>query len=338
MPSTTPSEIPFRQLLDALLNEDVPFHPRYLYRLSDLGAEDLESLEKTWPRVSAWRRQALLEDLEEIGETDFVLSFEAVGRLALRDSDPQLRLTAVRLLWEYESVDLIPIFLQLAQADGSPDVRAVAATGLGKFVYMGEVDKLPEKTRLQLEEALLRLAEGEDVPLVRRRALESLGYSGREEVPPLIEIAYKSGSRDWLVSSLIAMGRSANSRWEKRVLPMLENSSPTVRTEAARAAGELELAAARKPLMELLQDPDEDVRMAAIWSLSQVGGQGVREILEALQEETDDDDEAEYLENALDNLAFTEDMGLFSMFNLSDDETGADDEADPIEDDEEIED
>jgi HEAT repeat protein len=161
-----------------------------------------------------------------------------------------------------------------------------------------------------------------------------LGYSGRAEVPPLIENAYRSGKRDWLISSLIAMGRSANNRWEKRVLLMLENPATAVRVEAVRAAGELELAAARQALIELLEDDDDEVRMAAIWSLSQIGGQGVREILEEMQEETEDEDEAEFLENALDNLAFTDDEGFFSLLNLSSNDIDAGEEADLIEEDE----
>jgi HEAT repeat protein len=335
---TSPSDIPFQELLDSLLNEEVPFHPRYLYRLSDLEDADLSSLERAWPQVSVWRRQALLEDLEELGERDFVLSFEAVGRLALRDSDPQVRTTATRVLWEFEGPDLIPIFLGMMQTDSEAEVRAAAASALGKFVYLGELEKLSERARVSVEEGLLGVIQGEDTSLVRRSALESLGYSGREEVSGLIEKAYRSGKRDWLLSGLIAMGRSANNRWEKFVLPMLENPSPSVRTEAARAAGELELSSARETLIELLQDEDEDVRAASIWSLSQIGGRGVRETLEEMQEETEDDEEAEFLENALDNLAFTEDLGLFSIIDLDEDEDQEpEEELDLIEDDEDAE-
>jgi HEAT repeat protein len=338
---TSPSEIPFQQLLEALLNEDVPFHPRYLYRLSDLDSADLDSLETAWPKVSVWRRQALLVDLEELGERDFVLSFEAVARMALRDSDPQVRQTALRVLWEFEGQDLIPIFIRMMQTDDDNEVRAAAAVALGKFVYLGELDKLPARARATVEESLLGVTQGEEAVLVRRRALEALGYSGRAEVPGLIEQAYRSGKRDWLLSSLVAMGRSANSRWEHKVLPMLENTSPAVRSEAARAAGELELSAARETLIELLEDEDEEVRAATIWSLSQIGGRGVREALEAIQEETEDEEEADFLESALDNLAFTEDLGLFSILDLDDEEDDEDEELeeelDLVEDDEDAE-
>jgi HEAT repeat protein len=335
---TSPSEIPFQQLLEALLNEEVPFQPRFLYRLSDLDSPDLNSLQAAWPRVSVWRRQALLEDLEELSERDFVLSFEAVARLALGDSEPKVRQTAIQVLWEFEERDLIPIFIRMMQADSDVEVRAAAASALGKFVYLGELDKLPARARAELEDSLLAVNQGEDAPLVRRSALESLGYSGRSEVAGLIDQAYRSGKRDWLASSLIAMGRSANNRWEQRVLSMLENPSPAIRAAAARAAGELELSAAREPLVEMLLDDDVEVRAAAIWSLSQIGGRGVREALEAMQEETEDEEEAAFLEDALDNLAFTEDLGLFSILDL--DEAGDQEEEealDLIEDDEDAE-
>jgi HEAT repeat protein len=89
-----------------------------------------------------------------------------------------------------------------------------------------------------------------------------------------------------------------------------------VRAEAVRAAGELEISEAVPNLLELLDDSNEAVRSAAIWSLSQIGGEGVRERLEQLQEETEDEEEADFIESALDNLAFTEEFQLYSLFDL----------------------
>jgi hypothetical protein len=85
----TPDEIPFRQMLDALLDEEIPFNPRYLYRLSDLSSSELSELRAAWEQVSLWRRQALLEDLEILGESDYLLSFDGIGRLGLMDQDPR---------------------------------------------------------------------------------------------------------------------------------------------------------------------------------------------------------------------------------------------------------
>jgi HEAT repeat protein len=118
-------------------------------------------------------------------------------------------------------------------------------------------------------------------------------------------------------SALVAMGRSSDERWEPEVNEMLDNKFPSLRAEAARAAGELEMKDGAQRLLELLDDSDDEVRQAAIWSLSQIGGEGVREALEELLEKADEDKEASLLESALDNLTFTEDFRLFSLFDFS---------------------
>ena len=312
----TPDEIPFRQMLDALLDEETPFNPRYLYRLSDLNSVEYKELQETWARISIWRRRALVEDLEALGENDFLLSFEAVARLGLKDEDPLVRTTSVRMLWDYEDQDLSWIYLEMAEKDTDTHVRATAAAALGKFIYLAEVEELPDDLAHEVSGRLLQIAQGQDDREVRRRALEALGYSSIQEVVELIQEAYDTGQKDWIASSLFAMGRSGNEMWEEQVLSKILNPHPSIRMEAARAAGELELSEATSNLFELLKDDNAEVRSAAIWSLSQIGGPGVRDVLEEMHEQTDDEEEAEYLITALDNLDFTEEMALFSLFDI----------------------
>jgi len=309
-------EITFREVIDALLNVDVPFHPRYLYRLSDLNNEEVKMLEEVWQQVPVWRRQALLQDVETMGERDMVLSFEALARFSLRDSEPGVRLPAIRALWDFEEPDLIDTFIEILENDQDVDVRAAAATALGKYVYLGEIEEIPVETLRRVEAALIVAHTGTSPEIVRRRALEALGFSGREDIQDLIEKAYNSGKRDWVASALYAMGRSFNERWIPLVMKQLDSDHPTVRAEAARAAGELEVTEALPALLEMLDDPDEEVRMACIWSLSQIGGEGVRQRLEQLYEEAEDEEEAEFIDSALDNLSFTEDMELFALFDF----------------------
>jgi HEAT repeat protein len=178
---------------------------------------------------------------------------------------------------------------------------------------------------------LLHVTTGTDDKLVRRRALEALGFSSRDEVSPLIEKAYTMKDADWQISALFAMGRSADARWKSHVLARLEDSRPAVRAEAIAAAGELELKDAIKPLLKMVRDDDEDVRIAAIWSLSQIGGERVAEALEALLEKTEDEDETELLEDALDNLAFTEDMRNFALLDIPDEDTDLNNDYDAAE-------
>lgn len=337
---STPAEIPFKEVLSALLDADTPLNPKYLFRLSDLEPEDLNQLKAIWSQIPVWRRQALMEDIEEIGGSDYLLSFETFSRFALQDEDEKVRMLAVRTLWDYDSIDLLQTLLQMAETDPASDVRAAAASALGKYVYLGEIEELPEERLHHIEDVLLKISNSKDTGLVRRRALESLGFSGRKEVEPMIEAAYYSGNNDWIVSALFAMGRSAHEGWAPLVMEMLENDESELRFESARAAGELEISEAVPRLVDLLNDEDEDVRSAAIWSLSQIGGEGVRDILESMYEETEDDEEAELIESALDNLAFTEDMQLFSLLDVPDldDEDLDDDLFDLFEDDEDTQD
>jgi HEAT repeat protein len=313
------SDITIQQLTDALLDESKVFPARFLHRLSDLSPEDAGAIEKIWPSVSTRRRAALLEDLEQLGEADDILYFYDLCRLALNDDLPTVRQQAIQILRNYETPELIPTFLSMMLKDSSPEVRAAAAAAMGSFVYMGEIEEISSRMLRRIEDCLLQVTTSSDAKIVRRRALEALGFSSRDEVPPLIEKAYAMKDTDWQITALFAMGRSADARWKSQVLARLDDALQGLRAEAAGAAGELELREATKPLLKLLRDDDDDVRAAAIWSLSQIGGERIADALEALLEKTEDENEVELLENALDNLAFTEDMRNFALLDIPDD-------------------
>jgi HEAT repeat protein len=101
----------------------------------------------------------------------------------------------------------------------------------------------------------------------------------------------------------------------------LSNPDESIRAEAMQAAGELGLRSARPVLLDQLEE-EEDLLMRheIIWALSQIGGEGVRNRLEELFELEQDDEEADFLEEAIQNLAFTEDLGPFDLFEFGPDE------------------
>jgi HEAT repeat protein len=311
-----PQETPFEALIEALLDVDTPLSPRFLYRLSDIEAAELEMLKEVWEQVPDWRRKALLEDVETLGAANYMLSFEALARFTILDALPEVRLPSIRTLAEYETTDLIELYRQALSQDNDLLVRAAAADALSRYVYLGEIEELPPAMLREIEQHLIEVIRSEDAKLVRRRALEALSYSAREEVTEFISVAYNSADKEWIVSAVLAMGRSANEKWAPQVLENLENSFPAIRAEAARAAGELELHEAVPQLLEMLDDHDPDVRAASIWSLSQIGGEGVQEALEMMYEQTDDPEEVELIEAALENLEFTENMQLFALFDF----------------------
>lgn len=311
--------VPFNHIISALLDDSTPFPPKYLHRFSDISPKELAQLKQSWSQIHPARRISLMEDLEELAEADTLVSFDDLSVFALNDSEPRVRAAAIRLLWESESPRLIPNFISMLKKDDDLTVRASAAAALGLFVYLGELEEIPEEAFHQVEDCLLEVATGSEAPLVRRRALESLGYSSRPEVPPLIRNAYQTQDTEWLASALFAMGRSADKMWEKEVLKMLRHPARDVQEEAIRAAGQLELASTREPLLELLEDAEdlsEEVRTAAIWSLSQIGGTNVRDTLEELLDASEDEDEAEFLEQALENLEFTDGFQFFDLFEV----------------------
>lgn len=316
----TKPETPFENIIQIYIDQEKPLNTGHLYRLSDLEDSELIILEKYWLDIPIWRRIAIMEHIEELGDVDLTLSFEAMARFCMSDLEPKVRELAIRTLWDYELPDLIPTYLDIIERDADTEVRAATVTALSKYIYMGEVEELSRKTLKIVEDKLIEVFNSKDDKLVRRRALEALGFSSRVEVPDMINEAYYSGDKDWLVSGLFAMGRSANKNWKNKVLEMLEADQDEVLTAAIQAAGELEISEARASLFEILTHEDEDVRMAAIWSLSQIGGEGVGEYLEELYEEAEDPQELELLEAALDNLAFTEDIRSFDLMDYDDED------------------
>lgn len=310
-------ELSFDEVILALRDESQPFPARYLFRLSGLEGEELGLLTRIWPQLSTARRLGLLEDLETLADSNTVMHFDAVNRIALGDEDARVRLTAVRSLWPSEQPALVPQLFELLDHDENPEVRAQAASALGRFIYLGEMGKIPETILRAVEEKLLSTLEADQDELVQRRSLESLGYSSRADVPDLIEEAYERDDDEWIGRAIFAMGRSADDRWAPLVIERLNDPSAELSREAARAAGELELADALPALVDLLQDEESELRLAAAWSLSQIGGNGVAEALEELLERTEDENEIDLIENAIENLAFTQEMSDLNLMDFS---------------------
>jgi HEAT repeat protein len=310
---------PFQEVLQDLLDDSRPFPAVYLHRFSDINQRDLNELKKIWPQVSADRRAALMEDLEELSEADTLTYFEDLCLFTLEDEDPRVRANTIRLLWESNNLKLANKFIKMMKQDPDPVVRANAANALGVFIYRGELEEIPETLFKKVEENLLETLNGQDRPLVRRKALEALGFSSRQEVSQHIRSAYNSGKLPWVASAVFAMGRSADDRWKKLVMQSLGNPEDEVRVEAIRAVGELEIHDARQNLLVMLVDPDNEdwpIQSTIIWSLSLIGGDNVKEALQALADQVQDDEEEEFIEGALENLTLTEGFKSFEMFKF----------------------
>jgi HEAT repeat protein len=195
------------------------------------------------------------------------------------------------------------------QTDPSEQVRAAAASGLGQFVYLDEVEDVPHAKVEPAIQALRAVIATPGEPLeVRRRAVEAIAYSSDQDIPDIIRNAYASPDELMRISAVFAMGRSADDQWIETVLSQLEAQSPAMRYEAARAAGELEARNAIPTLTHLLDDPDREVQEMAIWAMGQIGGDRARALLSKLTE-SDDAVLAEAAEDALEELDWMESLG-----------------------------
>lgn len=287
------------------LNERAVMPPQAsLYLLSNLDATDAARVREVWVSLPVALRQQMITRLVELAEADFEVNFGALFRIGLEDEDAQVRAASVEGLWEDEDVRLVPLLVARLREDEDANVRAAAAASLGRFLLLGELEKIRPGPRDAAYEALLAACQDlEELLEVRRRALESLAYVGNETVVELIRQAYAAPEEKMRVSAVFAMGRSADTRWAAQVRQELFSPNPELRYEAARACGELQLTDAVPELEELADDADPEVQEAALWALGQIGGDRARKILERYCLEGDEAAQAA-AEAALDELEF----------------------------------
>ena len=233
-----------------------------------------------------------------------------------------MRVHAISLLAESEDPRLVEKILDIFLTDDETAPRVEALKLLGEFLLLGEYEKINERLEHEIEDALIFIIRGEDNADLRRQSLEILAFSSRDEVSALIESAFERVDPAWVASALRAMGHSQDERWNDDVISKLLDEETPIKAAAVEAAGMLGIQEAVLILIQLLDDEeeDEDVAAAAIWSLSQIGGDEARTYLVGLADQTDDEELSDFLEEAIENLDFIEDLNKFDLLTLEDDE------------------
>jgi HEAT repeat protein len=314
-------QTPFQTILDSLLDTTKDFPRTQLKQFSDLDPQSLKSLLEIWDRVSPSRKLLLLDGFLTLLDSDTLVSFDDLARALLDDKDPHVRSRAIRLLVESDDPKLAKKLLEILKNDPDLEPRVEAAHLLGEFVLLGELEELNEELQRNIEDVLMKVANSDEHATLRRSALEAIGYSSRTEAETIIQSAFNRADPHWKASALTAMGRSNDEKWSDQVVSMLLDEDPRVRHAAVQSAGELNLAPARPILLGMIEDEDDDdVTTAAIWSLSQIGGEDVRTYLEALLDQAEDEELISFIEDALVNLDFTEDMEKFDFLSLDEDD------------------
>ncbi len=317
----TEETLTLKNILSTLKQESSEIPSNFAKYFSDLSPIDLKQFHETWGSLSLARRLELIEFLNQQYEQDTRLAFDELAISLFQDSEADVRAAAVRLLTESENIDLIEPLLDILNLDEQDAPRVAAAEALRQYVEMGELEELPDWLYKRILDSLLLASASSNIPALQRAVIESIGYAERPDVEALLANAYKHQDRAWVASALIGMGRSANPRWQDEIIESLANPNPAVRLAAVNAASGLHLAEARSILLGMLEDEEEEeVLRAVIWTLSSIGGEDVRTYLEALLDQTEDDDLLTYIDEALANLAFTEEMEGFELLAFDPDD------------------
>lgn len=279
-----------------------------LHGLSDLTESDVEKLEPVFKTLDVTTRRILLQMMVDENDNNPRLMYDEFGLMALNDSDGEVRRVAIEMLDESESGYVMNRLIRLAQQDKSLDVRAEATRVLGNFVLLGELGDISQDKFTRVQECVINILNNEREDLdVRRRALEAIANSSHEIVIPAIQSAYESDDARLRMSAVVAMGRSADERWEATVMQELINTkSDDMRYEAARAAGELQIQEAVPHLSRLLADEDREGQEIAINALGEIGNrEAVRMLNMAMEraEAAEDDEMIELIEAAQGNAS-----------------------------------
>ena len=319
---TQGTETVFAQLAD----ESRPVRSIDLHPLSDVPRERVPEFTALWQDLTAARRMELLREMVEQAEAHVDLNFHALLRALLDDADAQVRRLAVEGLWEDEKTNLIAPLADLLGRDAAAEVRAAAATSLGRYIYLGLMEDIAQR-HADAAEAALRAAwrRPGEVNEVRRRALESLAYMETPGLNEMIRSAYYDEDALMRQSAVFAMGRTGDARWSRLVIEETNSPDPAMRFEAAQAAGEMGLRPAVQPLIRLVDDPDSSVREAAVAALGKIGGTTARRALEMLVR-GDDEALSQAADDALAELKF---ISSVPENMLADGRGAADDEDDP---------
>ncbi|MFC2048399.1 HEAT repeat domain-containing protein [Chloroflexota bacterium] len=273
--------LPIEKTINELGNSNQPLLNSRLTELSNLRLEELEFFKRSWTATEPERRHQIVHRLVELAEDNLELNFDSIFKYCLKDPDDEVRSKAIEGLWENEEPPLIDPLINLLKQDNSEKVQAAAATALGKFAMLAELEKLRSHYIDKIQEALLAVISDKKTPVeIKRRALESAAPLSLPQVKAAITEAYQSHNPRLKASSIYAMGKNCDSSWLPILLTELANTDDEIRYEAASACGELEEEAAISPLIALVNDPDVDVQIAAIQALGKIGSNKAKECLE----------------------------------------------------------
>ena len=298
--------------LENLSDPSIPLSNSDFIEVSDLSPSELGVFARYWFRLSQERKRAILTTMVELAEDSPELDFSTIFKMCLKDDDEWVLEKAIDGLWEYEDRSVLPGLTQVLTSGRGPEVRASAASALGKFCVLAQEDYLVSADAAKIHAALMSALQDTDESLeVRRRCLEAVAPFNTPDIRDQICWAYQSDDLLLQSSAIFAMGRSGDVSWLPTLVKELDNREPALRFETANACGDLGEEDLVPYLVPLLEDDDYQVQVAGLNALGKIGGPLAKRALLRCIEEADATLE-EAARAALENVEFLEDPMAFS--------------------------
>lgn len=297
-----------------------------LFGFSDASPDDLPRIQAVWDQLPASQRIAIMNRVAEASEVDFTLDYAQFARVGYTDSDPHVRVAAIKAAWADINPQTLQILLDLTRNDPVDAVRAAAIGQAGAFIELSELEEFDADAAAEAEVLALQLFNDPQQDLeVRRHALEAVSNASRQEVPAMIEAAYNHEHPLMRLSAVVAMGNSCDERWSRQVDFELSSDSTEMCFEAIQSAGQIGLTGSVNKLSELGYSQDEQLREAAIWALGEIGGEQALDALEELLGYASDQNDEELVDSIEEALAMAEMMTDLENDWLDDSDDSEDD-------------
>jgi len=214
-----------------------------------------QGLAQVMARRDQWRTETLPPDFDP---NVALRNAQRALLAASGDSLPDVRRAAAGGLQWFASAEAADALTSLALDDDEETVRAEAAAALAACAF-------PQKRRL-LASAL------EDAQEARRARAVSLltSVSGPDAGGQVVE-ALDDPAEVVRSAALAALSQVELQEMADTLAPHLKSRDPKVRACVAHELGRARATKAVEPLVNALTDPDEDVRVAAVGALAQMG-------------------------------------------------------------------
>jgi HEAT repeat protein len=178
--------------------------------------------------------------------------------LALRDSIPDVRVSAAHALGSLGDPRAVEALLQALRSDSDAGVRKMAAWALGEIESPAAVGGLSQALR------------SDDSGEVRASAAWALGEIESAEAVDALGAALRDSSVEVRRNAVWALGQIESAKAVEWLIPALQDADVEIRRKATWALGEIENAAAVPGLSTAMRDSDAEVRATAAWALGEI--------------------------------------------------------------------